>query len=140
RADLSRPARSAPPPLEGAARLLAPRLHDRPGASGARPSRTGLRDVHPPAAPQRRHRRLVPAGYAVRPGTPRLQADAARPTAPPRPGRRDRRRRGRCRPERQGARRTGALRARADDARARPRDRGGYLATPAPRATPPRAA
>ena len=44
-----------------AARLLAPRLHDRPGARRARPARARLRGVHPPAAAARRHRRLVPA-------------------------------------------------------------------------------
>ena len=36
--------------LEGAARLLAARLHDRPGADRARPPRARLGGVHPPAA------------------------------------------------------------------------------------------
>ena len=57
-------ARGAAPPLEGAARLLAARLHDRPGALRARPPRARLGGVHPAAAAPRRHRRLVPAGRA----------------------------------------------------------------------------
>ena len=44
------PARGAAPQVEGAARLLAPRLHDRPGALRARPARARLGGVHPPAA------------------------------------------------------------------------------------------
>ena len=42
-----------------AARLLAARLHDRPGARRARPPRARLRGVHPPAAALRRHGRVV---------------------------------------------------------------------------------
>ena len=68
RARLPRAARGAAPQVEGAARLLAPRLHDRPGARRARPARARLGGVHPPAAALRRHRRLVPAerGRATR--------------------------------------------------------------------------
>ena len=66
RARLPRPAGGAAPPLEGAARLLAARLHDRPGALRARPPRARLGGVHPAAAPPRRHRRLVPAGRRAR--------------------------------------------------------------------------
>ena len=65
RARLPRAARGAAPQVEGAARLLAPRLHDRPGARRARPPRARLRGVHPPAAALRRHRRLVPAELAA---------------------------------------------------------------------------
>ena len=61
RAGLPRPAGGAAAQVEGAARLLAPRLHDRPGADRPRPARAGLGGVHPPAAAARRHRRLVPA-------------------------------------------------------------------------------
>ena len=61
RADLPRPARGAPAALEGAARLLAARLHDRPGAERARPARARLGGLHPAPAALRRHRRLVPA-------------------------------------------------------------------------------
>ena len=43
RARLPRAARGAAPPVEGPARLLAPRLHDRPGARRARPPRARLR-------------------------------------------------------------------------------------------------
>ena len=85
RARLPRPAGGAAPPLEGAARLLAARIHDRPGALGARPPRARLRGVHPAAAPSRRHRRLVPAGHRGQPGAPRLQAHAPRHAAAPRP-------------------------------------------------------
>ena len=51
RPDLPRTPRGAPPPLEGAARLLAARLHDRSGARRARPARGRLRGLHPPPAP-----------------------------------------------------------------------------------------
>ena len=57
---LPRSAGGATPPLEGAARLLAPRLHHRPGADRARPPRAGLGGVHPAATPPRRPRHLVP--------------------------------------------------------------------------------
>ena len=63
RARLPRAAGGAAPQVEGAARLLAPRLHDRPGARRARPARARLGGVHPAAAAARRHRRLVPAGH-----------------------------------------------------------------------------
>ena len=59
---LPRPARGAAPPVEGAARLLAPRLHERPGARGARPSRARLGGLHPPPAALGGHRRLLHAG------------------------------------------------------------------------------
>ena len=82
RARLPRPARGAAPQVEGAARLLAPRLHDRPGARRARPARGRLGGVHPPAAAPRRHRRLVPARRR-RPGASRRRAAAALVAAPP---------------------------------------------------------
>ena len=101
RARVPRPARGAAPPLEGAARLLAARVHDRPGALRARPARARLRAVHPAAAPSRGHRRLLPAGRDRGSGAPRLQADALRLASPPRPDRRrERERRGRDRAER----------------------------------------
>ena len=62
RARVPEPARGTAPPVEGAARLLAPRVHDRPGARRARPARARLRGVHPAAATLRRHARVVPAG------------------------------------------------------------------------------
>ena len=92
RARLPRPARGAAPPVEGAARLLAPRLHDRPGARGARPARARLGGLHPPAAALGGHRRLLHAGRQRRPGPPRRRAHAARRPRPPRPERAHRRR------------------------------------------------
>ena len=68
---LPRAARGAAPPLEGAARLLAAGLHERPGARGARPSRARLGGLHPPAAALGGHRRLLHAGRSRRPGPPR---------------------------------------------------------------------
>ena len=82
---LPRPARGAPAALEGAARLLAPRVHDRPGALGARPARARLRALDPAAAAPRGHRRLVPAGGHGGPGASRLQGDALRHASAPRP-------------------------------------------------------
>ena len=90
---LPRPARGAAPPVEGAARLLAPRLHERPGPRGARPSRARLGGLHPPAAALGGHRRLLHAGRSRRPGPPRRPAHAARRPRPPRPERAHRRRR-----------------------------------------------
>ena len=61
RARLPRAARGAAAQVEGAARLLAPRLHDRPGA---RPSSTGASPTRRRSSARssaRRHRRLVPA-------------------------------------------------------------------------------
>ena len=68
---LPRPARGAAPPVEGAARLLAPRLHERPGPRGARPPRARLGGLHPPPAALGGHRRLLHAGRSRRPGPPR---------------------------------------------------------------------
>ena len=85
RARVPEPARGAAAPVEGAARLLAARLHDRPGAGRARSARARLRGVHPAAAS------ATPTwSCRSRPGDdggprpPRRRADPAR--RPPAPG------------------------------------------------------
>ena len=59
RARVPRAAGGAAAPVEGPARLLAARLHDRPGARRARPPRARLGQLHPPAAALGGHRRVV---------------------------------------------------------------------------------
>ena len=94
RARVPRPARGAAPRVEGEAGLHAARLHDRPGAVGARPPRARRRGVHPPAAGVRRHRRELPPASWRRSRAPRRRGRAARHAPAPRP-RTARRRHGR---------------------------------------------
>ena len=114
RACLPRPARGAAPALEGPARLLTPRLHDRPGAGRARPPRARLRGLIRPQRTLRRHRRLLPARRRRGPGAARRRADAARHAAPPRPS-------ARCSTARPMRGRDPHRRARARDASEHPR-------------------
>ena len=84
RARLPRPARGAAPPLEGAARLLASRLHDRPGADELdRREHDSERFIRP----QRRYADIVVSflpGDARGPGAPRREADACATRSPTR--------------------------------------------------------
>ena len=93
RARVPQPAGGSAPAVEGAARLLAPRLHDRPGAHGARPPRGRLRSASSGRSEQ--YADIVVSlhpGRQRRPGAPRRGADAAA-TRPPAPGPERRRRR-----------------------------------------------
>ena len=97
RARLPRPARGAPAALEGAARLLAPRLHDRPGAlassTGASPTRSvrSARSGTTRTSSSRSRRAARRTQSARRPPLPPRLAAAPRPD---RSRRRWRRRRG----------------------------------------------
>ena len=99
RARLPGAARGSATQVEGAARLLSARLHDRRGARRARPPRAGLGGVHPPPGTLRRHGDLVPTGRGRRSRLPRRRGGAARRAAPPRPVALHRQRRGRLQHE-----------------------------------------
>ena len=122
RARLPRPAGGPAPPLEGAARLLAPRLHDRPGArassTGASPTprRSSGRSATTPTSSSRSSR-------ATSADQEHLDCKLTLRDSLPHPdltgvvgGRR-----GRRRAHRAARRRAGALRPRPDHARARAR-------------------
>ena len=123
RADLSRPARGSPPQVEGAARLLTPRLHDRPGAvaisTGASPTRRRS------SAPSRRTPTSSSRSCRThgRPGAPRRAArppaDAQAPRLPL--GARRRGRRQRRDPDHRGRRRAAASTSRAGSSASAPR-------------------
>ncbi len=120
------PPEDAAPALEGQPRLLAARLHDRPGARRARPARGRLGRLHPPPGALRRSRhRPSPRPTAATTRPPRRPADPARRPGPPRSRAVHRRRRGHH-ADRAGRRAAGAH-PRPARRRPRRRDRAGDL-------------